>query len=164
MAQVTLGGKPIRTNGDLPAVGSTAPDFTLVDTELANVKLSGIAGKKVLNIFPSIDTGVCAQSVRTFNARAANLEGVAVLCIANDLPFAMKRFCGAEGIENVKSLSGFRSSFARDYGVLIEDGAFAGLMARAVVVLDGDNKVIYAELVQEIGQEPNYDAAIAALD
>lgn len=163
MAQITLGGNPIHTSGNLPEVGSTAPMFTLVDTGMKDVSLSDFSGRKILNIFPSIDTGVCAKSVRTFNELAAKLENVSVLCISNDLPFAMKRFCGAEGIENVTSLSGFRSDFATAYGLRIEDGGFAGLMARAVVVLDENNKVIYEQLVPEIAQEPNYDGALSSL-
>ena len=161
MAQVTLGGNPIHTNGELPAVGSKLPNATLTGVDLKDVSLADVQGKKVLNIFPSVDTGVCAASIREFNKRAAGLDGVSVLCISNDLPFAMKRFCGAEGIENVHNFSGFRSSFASDFGVEVTDSGFAGLMARAVVVTDADNIVKYVELVPEIGQEPNYDAAIA---
>ena len=130
---------------------------------MENVALGSFAGKRVLNIFPSIDTGVCATSVRKFNELAAKEEGVTVLCISNDLPFAMKRFCGAEGIERVQVLSGFRSDFAKAFGVEIQDGGFAGLMARSVVVLDENGNVVYTELVPEIAQEPNYDAALAAL-
>jgi thiol peroxidase len=164
MAEVTLGGNPIHTSGDLPAIGSPAPDFTLTGGDLSDVNLADLAGKKVvLNIFPSIDTGVCAASVRRFNEAAAGLEGTTVLCVSADLPFAMKRFCGAEGIENVVVASTFRSDFGDRYGVTITDGKMAGLNARAVVVLDADGTVVYEELVPEIAQEPNYDAAIAAL-
>ncbi len=163
MAQITLGGKPIHTSGQLPPVGSQAPAFTLVDTSLAPVTLANYPGYKVLNIFPSVDTGVCAMSVRQFNAKAAGREGVTVLNISADLPFAHKRFCGAEGLTGVVGLSTFRSDFAQTYGLTLVDGALAGLCARAVIVLDGENRVVYEELVPEIAQEPNYDAAFAAL-
>ncbi len=165
MAKITLGGNPANTNGDLPENGSQAPNFTLVKSDLSEVSLSDYSGKKViLNIFPSVDTGVCSASVRKFNEKAAGLENTAVLCISKDLPFAQARFCGAEGIKNVETLSAFRNSkFSSDYGVEIESGAFGGLTARAVVVLDESGKVAYSELVPEIGQEPNYDAALAAL-
>lgn len=164
MATITLKGNPIPTSGELPEVGSPAPDFSLVRTDMAEVKLATYAGKKkVLNIFPSVDTPVCATSVRTFNQRAAGKGGVVVLNVSADLPFAHKRFCAAEGIQNVESLSTFRSPFAKDYGVTIAGGPLAGLCARAVVVLGEDNRVLYCELVPEIAQEPNYDAALAAL-
>lgn len=163
MAQITLGGKPIHTSGELPAVGGPAPDFTLTDTGLKDVHLSDFAGFKVLNIFPSVDTGICAMSVRQFNAKAGSRTGVTVLNISADLPFAHKRFCGAEGLTGVVSLSSFRSDFANVYGVRILDGGMAGLCARAVVVLNGDNQVVYAQQVPEIAQEPDYDAALAAL-
>lgn len=165
MANITLRGNPIHTNGELPKVGSTAPGFKLVGAALKDVTPSAFAGKrKVLNIFPSIDTGVCAASVRQFNQRAAQLDNAVVLCISADLPFAQQRFCGAEGISNVTMLSMMRDRhFAKDYGVLIEDGPLAGLMARAVVVLDANDRVLHAELVPEIGQEPNYEAALKAL-
>jgi thioredoxin-dependent peroxiredoxin len=165
MAQVTLHGDPINTNGDLPAVGSTAPDFSLTTAELADVGLGDFAGKKkLLSIVPSLDTGVCATSTKVFNEKLGSRDDVVVLIASADLPFAQARFCGAEGTDNVKTLSMMRSrSFAKDYGVLITDGPLAGITARAVVVLDGDNKVVHAELVPEIGQEPDYDAAIAAL-
>jgi thioredoxin-dependent peroxiredoxin len=163
MAQITLGGKPIHTTGALPAVGALAPAFTLVDTQLKEVGLADFAGFKVLNIFPSVDTGVCATSVRQFNAKAAGREGVVVLNISADLPFAHKRFCGAEGLEGVVSLSTFRSDFAQTYGLTLADSVLAGLCARAVLVLDGENRVVYEELVPEIAQEPNYDAALAVL-
>ena len=164
MAQITLGGNPINTVGDLPAVGSPAPGFTLTGTDMGAVTNDQFSGKPLLlNIFPSVDTPVCATSVRTFNERAA-ATGVAVLCVSNDLPFAQKRFCGAEGIENVTTASGFRdSSFGTDYGITMADGAFAGLLGRAVVVVGADGNVVYSELVPEVGQEPNYDAALAAL-
>jgi thiol peroxidase len=144
-------GNPINTVGDLPAVGSPAPAFTLTGSDLAPVSNDQFGGKPVLlNIFPSVDTPVCAG-------------GVSVLCVSNDLPFAQARFCGAEGIENVQSASAFRDSFGKDYGVTIADGPFAGLLARAVVVIGADGNIAYEELVPEIAQEPNYDAALAAL-
>jgi thioredoxin-dependent peroxiredoxin len=163
MAQITLRGNPINTVGDLPAVGAPAPAFTLTGTDLGAVSSEQYSGKPVLlNIFPSVDTPVCATSVRTFNERAA-AAGVSVLCVSNDLPFAQNRFCGAEGIENVKTASAFRDSFGQDYGITITDGPMAGLLGRAVVVIGTDGNVSYAELVPEIAQEPNYDAALAAL-
>jgi thiol peroxidase len=164
MAQVTFKGSPVQTAGQLPNIGNDAPDFTLVKQDLSEVSRSDYAGKKlVLNIFPSIDTGVCAASVRVFNSRAARLENTAVLCVSVDLPFAHTRFCGAEGIENVETASAFRSNFGDHYGVTISDGPLAGLFARVVVVIDEAGKVIYTELVPEIAQEPDYDAALAAL-
>lgn len=165
MAEVTLKGSPIHTNGDLPAVGSTAPDFRLTNKDLADVGLDDFAGKrKILSIVPSLDTGVCAESTRKFNQLVAERDDVVVLVIAADLPFAMTRFCGAEGIDRVHTLSMMRSkNFAKDYGVLLQDGPLAGITARAVVALDADNRVLHAELVPEIGQEPDYDAAFAAL-
>lgn len=163
MAQITLKGNPINTVGELPAVGTPAPGFTLTGTDLGAVSSDQFSDKPVLlNIFPSVDTPVCAASVRTFNERAA-ASGVSVLCVSNDLPFAQKRFCGAEGIENVTTASGFRDSFGKDYGVTITDGPMAGLLGRAVVVIGADGKVAYSELVPEIAQEPDYDAALAAL-
>ncbi len=162
MAQITLRGNPINTVGDLPAVGSPAPAFTLVGTDLGPVSNDQFSGKPlVLNIFPSVDTPVCATSVRTFNERAA-AGGASVLCVSNDLPFALARFCGAEGIDNVKTASSFRDSFGDDYGVSLADGPMAGLLARAIVVIGTDGNVAYTELVPEIAQEPNYDAALAA--
>ncbi|HTX97537.1 MAG TPA: thiol peroxidase [Mycobacterium sp.] len=162
MAQITLRGNPINTVGELPAVGSEAPAFDLTGGDLAPVSSEQLRGKAlVLNIFPSVDTPVCATSVRTFNERAA-ASGATVVCVSKDLPFAFSRFCGAEGIENVKTASAFRSSFGEDYGVTISDGPMAGLLARAIVVIDADGKVAYTELVPEIAQEPNYDAALAA--
>lgn len=161
MAQTKFKGTPVHTSGELPAVGSTAPDFTLVKTDLSEGKLSSYSGKKILNIFPSIDTGVCQKSVRTFHERAQSLPGVTVLNISADLPFAHNRFCGAEGIKNAESLSTFRSNFGDQYGVKLVDGPLAGLLARSVLVLDEQNKVLHAELVPEIAQEPDYDAALA---
>jgi thiol peroxidase len=165
MASITLGGNEIHTSGDLPAVGSAAPAFALVGADLSDINSEGLAGKRVvLNIFPSIDTGVCAMSVRKFNEVAAGLENTAVVCVSADLPFAASRFCGAEGVENVSVGSTFRgSSFGADYGVAMTDGKLEGLLARAVVVLDADGTVLYTELVPEIAQEPNYDAALASL-
>ncbi|GAC1628323.1 MAG: thiol peroxidase [Nevskia sp.] len=165
MATITLRGNPIQTNGNLPAVGSEAPGFRLVNGDLKDVSLHDYAGKrKVLNIFPSVDTPTCAMSVRKFNEKAAGLSNAVVLCISADLPFAQKRFCGAEGVKSVENLSLMRGrSFAKDYGVLMETGPLAGLTARAVVVLDADNKVLHAELVGEIADEPDYEAALNAL-
>lgn len=163
MTQITLRGNPINTVGELPAVGSSAPGFALTGTDLGVVDSEQFRDKAVLlNIFPSVDTPVCATSVRTFNKRAAD-SGVSVLCVSKDLPFAQNRFCGAEDIENVKTASAFRDSFGEDYGVTITDGPMAGLLARAVVVIGADGKVAYAELVPEIAQEPDYDAALTAL-
>ena len=164
MAKTTLKGNPVDTNADLPTVGSAAPDFVLVKTDLSEVKLADFAGKRVvLNIFPSIDTPTCAQSVRTFNSQASAMENTVVLCVSQDLPFAQARFCGAEGLTNVVSASAFRSSFANDYGVAIVTGPLVGLTARAVVVLDTAGKVTHVELVSEIANEPDYAAALAAL-
>ncbi|NEV62038.1 thiol peroxidase [Thiorhodococcus minor] len=165
MATTALQGNPVALSGDLPAVGSTAPDFKLVDKDLGDKTLADFAGKKkLLNIVPSLDTPVCATSTKKFNEAMAGKSDAVALVISADLPFAMGRFCGAEGIDNVVSLSMMRSrNFAKDYGVLIEDGPLAGITARAVVVLDADNKVIYTQLVPEITEEPNYEAALAAL-
>ncbi len=165
MAQTKLGELVVNTMGSLPTVGSVAPDFQLTGNDLKDVSLKSFSGKNVvLNIFPSIDTGVCATSVREFNKRASALSNTVVLCISKDLPFAMRRFCGAEGIDKVITLSDFRSrGFTKSYGVEMTDGALAGLMARSVVVVDGTGKVKYHELVPAIGQEPNYDAALAAI-
>ena len=164
MATITLQGNPLETVGTLPAVGTAAPAFTLVITDLSEVGLGDFAGKIViLNIFPSIDTGVCATSTRRFNEIASSNDNVAVLCISADLPFAHGRFCGAEGLENVVSLSNFRNpAFGNDYGVTITTGVLAGLLSRAVVVIK-DGNVVYTEQVPEIVQEPNYDAALAAI-
>lgn len=165
MASITLGGNPIHTNGDLPKVGTKAPDFKLLKNDLSTVSLSDFAGSKlVLNIFPSIDTGTCAASVRAFNAKAAALQNTKVLCISRDLPFAQKRFCGAEGIENAITLSDFNTgSFGKDYGLEMTDGPLSGLHSRVVIILDENAKVAYAEQVPEIADEPNYEAALAAL-
>ena len=165
MATITLGGNPINTSGSLPAVGSKAPDFNLVKNDLSTTTLADFAGSKlVLNIFPSIDTGTCATSVRTFNAKASALENTKVLCISRDLPFAQKRFCGAEGLENVINLSDFKEgSFGKQYGLTIVDGPLAGLHSRVVIIVDENGAVKYAEQVSEIANEPNYDAALAAL-
>ncbi len=165
MAAITLGGNPIHTAGELPKNGVQAPDFSLVKTDLSTASLADFAGNKlVLNIFPSIDTGVCATSVRTFNQKASELKNTKVLCISRDLPFAQKRFCGAEGLENVENLSDFKDgSFGAAYGLTITDGPLAGLHSRAVIVLDEKGKVVYAEQVPEIAQEPNYEAALASL-
>lgn len=165
MTQVTLRGNPVQVDGQLPQVGQQAPAFTLVGTSLADVSLASLAGKrKVLNIFPSVDTPTCATSVRKFNAEASKLANTQVLCISADLPFAQARFCGAEGLDNVVNLSTMRGAqFLKDYGVAIANGPLAGVAARAVVVLDEHDKVLHSELVAEIGSEPNYDAALAAL-
>ncbi len=165
MAQTALRGNPVNTSGDLPSVGAQAPAFTLTQKDLSALSNADLAGKNVvLNIFPSIDTAVCATSVRTFNERAAGLDNTAVVCVSADLPFAQGRFCGAEGIENVTTASTFKNpEFLTNYGVGMLDGPLAGLCARAVVVIDGSGQVAYTELVPEIAQEPNYDAALAAL-
>lgn len=165
MAQVTLKGSPVEIAGQLPQVGQQAPAFTLVGAGLADISLSSLAGKrKVLNIFPSVDTPTCATSVRTFNSQASKLDNTQVLCISADLPFAQARFCGAEGLENVTNLSTMRGAdFLKNYGVAIASGPLAGVAARAVVVLDENDKVLHSELVAEIASEPNYDAALAVL-
>jgi thiol peroxidase len=165
MAQVTLKGNPIQTNGELPAIGAKAPDFRLVGGDLKDVSLADYQGKrKILNIVPSLDTGVCATSARKFNEKAGSLANTVVLVVSADLPFAAKRFCAAEGLQNVVPLSLMRTkAFAKDYGVLLQDGPLAGVTARAVVVLDQDDKVIHRQLVPEIGQEPDYESALAAL-
>ncbi len=166
MATVTLKGNPVNIGGILPQKGETAPAFELADAKRNPTTLENFAGKrKVLNIFPSIDTPTCATSVRTFNQKAAGMTNTVVICISADLPFAQSRFCGTEGIEKVTTLSTFRNTakFANDYGVYIQDSSLAGLCARAVVVLDENNKVLHSELVSEIANEPNYDAALAVL-
>jgi thiol peroxidase len=164
MANITLGGNPIHTSGDLPGVGAKAPDFKLTSGDLKDLTLADFKGKKkVLNIVPSLDTPVCATSTRKFNSDAGKLPNVAVLVVSADLPFASKRFCTTEGLANVVPLSTFRSSFGKDWGVTITDGPLAGVTSRAVVVLDEHDKVVYEEQVPEIKQEPNYDAALAAL-
>lgn len=166
MAQVTLGGNPCHTIGDLPAKGSPAPDFQLTKNDLSDVSLKDFAGRKlVLNIFPSIDTAVCATSVRKFNEQAAGLQDTTVLCISADLPFALKRFCAAEGIANVVTLSTLRRGgvFGKTYGVRLVDGPLEGLLARSIVVVEASGKVVHTELVADIKNEPDYDAALAAL-
>ncbi|MDD2982789.1 MAG: thiol peroxidase [Crocinitomicaceae bacterium] len=165
MTKVTLHGDPISISGNIPTAGNKAPDFQMTKSDLSKTKLADYAGSKViLNIFPSIDTGVCAASVRHFNEDAVKLDNTKVLCISRDLPFAQKRFCGAEGIDNVEMLSDFSTGkFGKDYGLEMTDGPLADLHARAVVVLDENQQVIYSELVPEIGQEPNYEAAINAI-
>ncbi|MGV8844982.1 thiol peroxidase [Tessaracoccus sp.] len=164
MTNITLKGSSVSTQGDLPDVGSKAIDFTLVGPDLQPVKLSDFAGRRVvLNIFPSVDTGVCANSVRTFNQRASELENTTVLCVSRDLPFAQARFCGAEGIEDVVVASDFRTTLGEDYGVTMIDGPMEGLLSRSVIVLDEHHVVTYTQQVPEITQEPDYDAALAAL-
>ncbi|AWG26073.1 thiol peroxidase [Flavobacterium kingsejongi] len=165
MASITLGGNAIHTTGDLPKTGTKSIDFKLVKTDLSVVSLSDFAGSKlVLNIFPSVDTGTCAASVRKFNEKAAQLENTKVLCISRDLPFAQKRFCGAEGLENVINLSDFKDgSFGKAYGLEIADGPLAGLHSRVVVVIDENGNIIHTEQVAEIADEPNYEAALAVL-
>lgn len=164
MAQVTLRGNPFQTSGELPAVGSEAPSYSVVSSDLSEITSESLRGQKVvLNIFPSIDTPTCAASVREFNARAAGRDDTVVLCVSEDLPFAAGRFCGTEGIENVKTGSGFRGDFADAFGVRLAEGPLAGLMARAVVVVDENGVVTHTQLVDEIADEPDYDAALAAL-
>ena len=165
MATITLNGTPIHTIGTLPQAGQTAPDFLLIRTDLSDLNLSHLAGKKiVLNIFPSLDTAVCATSVRKFNAEAEKFPNTSVLCISKDLPFAHSRFCAAEGLKNVISASELRNQdFGKKYGVLITDGPLAGLFSRAVVVIDESGKVVYSEQVPDIVKEPDYEAAINAL-
>ena len=165
MAETAFKGNPVHTSGDLPAVGGAAPAFTLTGGDLGDVSSESLAGGRVvLNIFPSIDTPVCANSVRAFNERAASLDDTTVVCVSADLPFAAGRFCSAEGIENVTTGSTFRSpGFGDDYGVALSGGPLAGLLARAVVVIDADGTVLHSQLVSEITDEPDYDAAISAL-
>ncbi|MCD9575497.1 thiol peroxidase [Flavobacterium soyae] len=165
MASITLGGNPVHTSGELPAVGSKLADFKLIQNDLSVASLSNFAGKKlVLNIFPSVDTGTCATSVRKFNQSASGLENTTVLCISRDLPFAQKRFCGAEGLENVVNLSDFQTgSFGKANGLEIVDGPLAGLHSRAIIVVDADGTITHTEQVAEIANEPNYEAALAAL-
>jgi thioredoxin-dependent peroxiredoxin len=163
MAQITLRGNPIHTVGELPGVGSS-PDFTLTLGDLSDVTKSSFAGQRVvLNIFPSVDTPTCASSVRRFNVEASRLDNTVVLCVSADLPFAAKRFCGAEGLTNVQTASTFRSDFGASWGIALADSGMRGLLGRAVVVLDGTGKVVHSQLVPEIAQEPDYDSAIAAL-
>lgn len=165
MAIVTLGGDTVHTSGTLPAIGTDAPDFKLTATDLSTKSLADYTGQHlVLNVFPSVDTGTCAQSMRTFNKAASSLEHTKVLCISRDLPFAMARFCGAEGLDNVESLSDFRDgNFGSSYGLDFTDGAFQALLSRCVIVINSDGKVIYTEQVSEIADEPNYEAALSAL-
>mgnify|MGYP002637037733 CR=1 FL=1 len=165
MSQITLGGTPCKTIGTLPEIGSTAKDFSLAKNDLSPINLSDLKGFQViLNIFPSIDTNTCATSVRTFNQRAAGLENTKVLCVSRDLPFAQKRFCGAEGIDNVMTVSDFATGeFGKNYGLEIVDGPFQHLHARAIVVLDENGIVKYTQLVSEVANEPDYDAAIDSL-
>lgn len=164
MATTALDGTPAHTVGELPAVGSPAPAYTLTDRGLGDVTLADAAGQRlVLNIFPSVGTGVCAAAMRRFNELAAGLDGTRVLCVSMDLPFALSSFCGAEGLEAVDVASAFRSDFGDTYGVRLLDGAFAGLLARSVVVVDEAGTVTYTQLVPDIAQEPDYDAVLAAL-
>lgn len=163
MATVTLKGNPFNTVGELPAVGSQAPAFTLTADDLSDLNLSDLSGRVVLNIFPSVDTPTCATSVREFNSKAAALDNTTVVCVSKDLPFALSRFCGAEGIENVVTASAFRSSFGEDYGLTITEGPLAGLCSRVVVVIGEDGNVLYTEQVAEIADEPDYEKALAAL-
>jgi len=165
MADITLGGNPVKTSGELPRTGTQAPGFNLIKTDLSPASLSDFKGSKlVLNIFPSIDTGTCAASVRKFNEKASGLENTKVLCISRDLPFAQKRFCGAEGLDNVITLSDFKDgSFGKNYNLMIEDGPLAGLHSRAVVVIDENGTIKYTEQVSEIANEPDYESALAAL-
>ncbi|MDN5684157.1 MAG: thiol peroxidase [Corynebacterium sp.] len=165
MADTAFQGTPAHTVGDLPAVGEQAPNFTTVSAELKDVNGDSLRGKRVvLNIFPSVDTGVCAASEREFNKRATDLENTAVVSVSKDLPFALGRFCAAEGIENVEATSAFRSSFGEDFGVTLTDSPLAGLLGRSVVVLDTDGTVLHSQLVPEITTEPDYDAALAVLN
>jgi thiol peroxidase len=163
MATITRKGTPVETVGNLPEKGRKAPGFVLVKQDLTEVSLADYKGKKlILNIFPSIDTPTCAMSVRKFNEKAAALQGAAVLCVSADLPFALGRFCGAEGIENVETASGFRSSFGDDYGLKIKTGALAGLYSRCIIIINELGNVVHTEQVAEIADEPDYDAALAA--
>ncbi len=165
MSEITLEGKIIHTIGNLPTVGEAAPDFTLVSTDLSEVRLNDFKGKKlILNIFPSLDTSVCATSVRKFNQELNNLSDTEVLCISADLPFAHSRFCVSEGLENVKNASVFRNpGFGKNYGVTITDSPLEGLLSRAVVVIDGKGRIVYTEQVPEIAQEPDYKSALEAV-
>ena len=165
MATITLGGKPIKTSGNLPAINSKILDFKLVATDLSTKTIKDLLGQHlILNIFPSVNTGVCSASVKAFNKAAAGLSNTKVLCISRDLPFAQEQFCAAEGLENVIMLSDFKNgAFGYDYGLMINDGIFDGLHSRCVIITNEDNKVIYTEQVEEIGQEPNYEKALEAL-
>lgn len=165
MANITLGGAPTETIGNLPNPQTKAPDFSLTTNALSQKTLQDYSGKKkILNIFPSVDTGVCATSARKFNEQASKLNDTVILCISRDLPFAQARFCGAEGLENIEMLSDFKNgAFGNDYGVMVTTGAFQALHSRAIVVIDEDNTILYTEQVPEIGQEPNYAAALNAI-
>lgn len=164
MSHITLKGNPVNTIGQMPKIGTKAPDFALTATNLTEENLADFSGKKlVLNIFPSIDTPTCANSTRRFNQEAAILPNVQILCISNDLPFAMSRFCAAEDIQNVKVLSGFRSCFGADYGLTMTDSPLKNLLSRAVIVIDENGNIVYTEQVTEIVNEPNYEAALQAL-
>lgn len=164
MAEIAFKTNPVHSVGELPAVGSVAPDFEVTGVDLSPVTLADFKGRTlVLNIFPSVDTGVCAMSVRRFNELAAGLENTTVLCISRDLPFALNRFCGAEGIENVVVSSDFRTSFGETYGVTFADGPLKGLLSRSVVIIDADGTVVYTEQVAETTTEPDYEAALAAI-
>ncbi|WP_400078487.1 thiol peroxidase [Winogradskyella sp. R77965] len=165
MAKVTLGGTPVETIGNLPSVGSKAPDFELTATDLSSKSNADYNGSRlVLNIFPSVDTGTCAQSIRTFNEKASQLKNTKVLCISKDLPFAMARFCGAEGIENVESLSDYKTGkFGDDYGLTFKTGAFETLLSRCIVVINTDGTILHTEQVSEIADEPNYESALSSL-
>ncbi|MEY8577644.1 thiol peroxidase [Corynebacteriaceae bacterium 6-324] len=165
MANVTFKNDPATTAGELPAVGADLPNFTVVGTDLSDVTPADYAGKRlVVSIFPSIDTGVCQAQTRSFNEKATSLENTVVLSISKDLPFALDRFCAAEGLDNVVAASAFRSSFGEDFGATLQDSPLAGLLARGVIVTDEDHKVVYAKFVDEVTEEPNYDEALAALN
>lgn len=164
MAKITLKGNPVTTSGNLPAVGTQLIDFTLVDTDMSNKTLSDYDGKKkVISIFPSVGTGICSMSVRHFNKEAGKYDDTVIINVSKDLPYALKQFCGAEGLEHVKTLSDFRGTFGTDYGVTMLDSTMAGLLSRAIIVADENNKILYTEQVPEIAQEPDYDSALAAL-
>ena len=164
MATTHFGGNPVHTSGDLPAEGAPLPAFTLTDAKLSEFGNADLAGTRVIfNIFPSVDTPTCAASVRKFNELANGLENTVVLCVSADLPFAQNRFCGSEGLSNVRNASSFRTDFGKAFGVALNEGAFTGLLARAVIVADEKGNVVHSQLVPEIGSEPDYDAAIAAL-
>ncbi|AKE41335.1 lipid hydroperoxide peroxidase [Corynebacterium kutscheri] len=164
MSEILFKGEPTETSGDIPAVGEMLPRFELLRTDLSEVTNEDFAGKRiVLNIFPSVDTGVCAQSVRRFNELASDLDDTVVVCVSMDLPFALARFCGAEGLDNVVATSAFRASFGADYGLVLAGSPLQGLLARSVIIADGSGKIVYTQLVNEITDEPDYDAALAAL-
>lgn len=164
MAKITLAGNPVNTIGELPKIGEVAKNFTLVASDLSEKTLSDFGGKRIiLNLFPSIDTGICSASARKFNELATTLENIIIINISKDLPFALSRFCAAEGLDNVLTLSDFRSSFSKDYGVEMIDGALKGLISRAVIIINEEGKIIYTEQVPEIKQEPDYEKALAVL-